>query len=488
MAIRTYLALAAVVAFASCNRRADPRNVEASSAHVQPVAGQIPPEGSVVSYADTVDRVAPAVVTVRSARRVRAPQQFQFQNDPLFDFFFGQGRPQRFGGGGAPQQEQRALGSGVIVRADGYVLTNDHVIDGAEDITVDLSDRRTFKARLVGADKPSDLAVLKIETSNLPVLSPGNSDQVRVGEVCLAVGNPLGVGETVTLGIISAKGRQTGLSDGHFEDFLQTDAPINQGNSGGALVNTRAELIGINSQILSPNGGGNIGIGFAIPSNMAKTVMNQLISHGKVSRGQLGVTVQVITSDLAASLGLKDVAGVLVSSVRSGSAADRAGIKTGDVILELNGAAISDVNTFRNKVAESGAGSDVTLTTVRNGNRQQVHAKLGEFDSNATAPEGGGGGQESNGKLGLELVPVTPDVASQLGIARGTQGLAVASVTPGGIAARAGIQEGDIIQQVNRQTVRSAADVQSALSKSGDRPALVQIQRQGQTIFVPVRQ
>src|SRR5581483_10363409 len=220
----------------------------------QPISGHIAAQGNIVSYADTVDRVAPAVVTVHARTRMRAPQQFDFQGDPFFNWFFGGGSPNRFRGGGQPpMQQETSLGSGVIVREDGYILTNDHVVDGAQQISVDLVDRRNFKAKVVGADKPSDLAVLKISASKLPVLSLGNSDQVRVGDVCLAVGNPLGIGETVTAGIISAKGRQTDLSDGSFEDFLQTDAPINRGNSGGALVNTRGELIGINSQILSPN-------------------------------------------------------------------------------------------------------------------------------------------------------------------------------------------------------------------------------------------
>jgi Do/DeqQ family serine protease len=388
------------------------------------------------------------------------------------------------------EERQRALGSGVIVRADGYILTNDHVVDGAEDISVDMSNRQTYKAKLVGADKPSDLAVLKIDAKDLPLLSPGNSDEVRVGDVCIAIGNPLGIGETVTAGIVSAKGRQTGLSDGNFEDFLQTDAPINQGNSGGALINTRGELIGINSQILSPSGVGNIGIGFAIPSNMAKTVMNQLIEHGKVSRGQLGVTVQHITSDLAAGLGMQQPEGVLVSGVTGGGAGERAGLQTGDVILEIDGKAVNDVNTLRNTIAAAGAGSELTLTTVRNGNRQKVKVKLGAFNGEATGPSPdtrGGNGTVPGGRLGLRLTPVTPEIASQLGAGRGTQGLVVASVDPAGPAASAGIREGDIIQQVNRQPVRSAADVQAALNKAGDRPSLLQVLRQGQSIFVAVR-
>src|SRR3954447_11401162 len=294
------------------------------------------PTAPLISYADMVDQVAPAVVTIRASRRVRAAQQFPFMDDPFFRQFFGGGAPRR-----QQTEVQRALGSGVIVQPDGHILTNHHVIDGAEDIKVDLNSKHTYSARVVGSDAPSDLAVLKISASDLPVLQLADSDRVRVGDVCLAIGNPLGIGESVTAGIISAKGRSTGISDGSFQDFLQTDAPINQGNSGGALVNTRGELIGINSQILSPNGGGNIGIGFAIPSNMAKTVMGQLIGKGKVNRGMLGVTIQPVTSDLAQGLGLKEARGVAISSASAGGPAERAGLKAGDVILQINGKSVN---------------------------------------------------------------------------------------------------------------------------------------------------
>jgi len=448
-------------------------------------AGNISPQGTVQSYADTVDRVAPAVVTVRSARRVKAGGQFPFLGDEFFRRFFGEPGQRNFG---APRDEvEHALGSGVIVRSDGYILTNHHVVDGAEEMSVDLGDRRTFKAKLTGSDAPSDLAVLKIEATNLPVLTPGDSDKVRVGDICLAVGNPLGLGQTVTAGIISAKGRRTDLSDGSFEDFLQTDAPINRGNSGGALVNTRGELIGINSQIVSSTGE-SIGIGFAIPSNMATSVMNQLITKGKVSRGQLGVTIQYINSDLAASLGMKEVRGVLVNQVSRGGAAERAGLKSGDVILAMNGTPINDVNTMRNRVAAAGPGAQVTLQILRDGKPLDMHATLDEFKPEANrSGRAPGGGAPAPGQLGLSVEPLTPDLAERLGLPRTAQGLVADRVAPGSAASEAGIQEGDVIQEVNRQPVRSAEELRAALQKSGDRPALVRVNRQGRTIFLPVR-
>ena len=337
--------------------------------------GNAPSGGTMgtVSYADVVTKAAPAVVTIHSQTRVRQPQQFPFMNDPFFRQFFGERQAQP-----PAEQQRQGLGSGVIIDANGYILTNHHVIDGAEQIKVDLYDNRSLDAKLVGADPPSDLAVLKVEASNLPVLTLGDSDKMRVGDVVLAIGNPLGVGQTVTMGIISAKGRQTGLSNGSFEDFLQTDAPINRGNSGGALVSTNSELIGINSQILSPSGG-SIGLGFAVPSNMARTVAEQLINNGRVRRGQLGVTVLRIPSEEATRLGVTQGPGVVVYQVQPGSGADRAGLQRGDVITALNGTAINEPNTFRNQIAGTQPGSEVTLTVRRNGQEQQVRARLGEF-------------------------------------------------------------------------------------------------------------
>ncbi len=439
------------------------------------------PGGPVLSYADVVDHVAPAVVTIRASQRVRAPQQFPFFDNPFFRQFFGGATPRR-----QPQTElEQALGSGVVVRSDGYILTNDHVVNGAQDIKVDLNTRRTYSAKVVGTDAPSDLAVLKVDASGLPTLGLGDSDKVRVGDIVLAVGNPLAIGETVTNGIISAKGRATDTGTGSFQDFLQTDAPINKGNSGGALVNTRGELIGINSQILSTTGG-SIGIGFAIPSNMARGVMDQLIKRGKVQRGMLGVTVQEITSDLAAGLGLKEARGILIAGVQNGGPAQKAGLRSGDVILQVNGKDVNDSNALRNEIASMSPGTDVTLHILRNGSEQDVHVKLAELNDESAQQEQSGGGNGGVSKLGVELAPLTPDLARQLNLGRGEQGAVVTAVDPSGAAADAGIQEGDVIEEVNRQPVKSPADVQNAIGKSNGKPVLLLINHGGQKRFVAI--
>lgn len=439
---------------------------------------------TVVSYADVVSRVAPAVMTIRSERVVRAPRQFPFFDDPFFRGFFGD----RFGRAPAPREQiQQGLGSGVIITKDGYVLTNYHVIDGAEEIRVELANNRAYDAKVVGVDPRSDLAVLKIGANELPMLTLGDSDRVRVGDVVLAVGNPLGIGQTVTAGIISAKGRSTGLSDGSFESFLQTDAPINQGNSGGALVNTASELVGINSQIISPTGG-NIGIGFAIPANMARRVAEQLIRSGEVRRGRLGVTIQPITSDMAANLGLKEVRGVIVSGVEPGGPAERAGIRQGDVIIAINGNQVSDSNSLRNLIASSAPGTEVTLTVWRDGHEQQLRATLAELPSqpNSQATPDGGGSDDERG-LGMIVTPMTPELASRLGLRGDAQGLVVTDVDAGAAAGSAGLQPGDVIERINRQPVRSQEDLRAAQARAGSRPLLLFVNRRGSKFYLTLR-
>jgi Do/DeqQ family serine protease len=434
-------------------------------------------DGTAASYADIVDRVAPAVVTIRSERTVRMTSQ-ALPDHPFFRDFFGDRLPdpRRM-----PDRREGGMGSGVIVRQDGYILTNQHVVDGAEQVTVEATDGRSFKAKVVGSDAPSDLAVLKIDGANLKTLALGDSDEVRVGDVVLAVGNPLGVGQTVTMGIVSAKGRSTGgTGDGSFEDFIQTDAPINRGNSGGALVNTEGELIGINSQILSPSGG-NIGIGFSIPANMARNVMTQLIEHGEVRRGRLGVTVQAITPELARVFELDQTSGALVSDVESGSPAESAGLKRGDVITALNGAPVRDSNVLRNEIAELQPGTEAKLTVVRDGKEQVLTAKLGELHA-ANRPATHEPGREGSGAFGMSVEPLTAARARELGVSA-RSGVVIAGVGPGSRAEAAGLHAGDVIEQVNRKPVTSVANLREALN-TGSGPALLLVHRGETTVFV----
>jgi Do/DeqQ family serine protease len=431
------------------------------------------------SYADLVAKVAPAVVTVRSERMV---QQTSLQQSPDEDFlrrFFGQE-----GNGRSPRlrptpRRQGGLGSGVVVTADGYILTNNHVVEGASKVRVDFTDGRTFDARVVGTDQPSDLAVLKIAATGLTTVAVGDSDQARVGDVVLAVGNPLGLGQTVTMGIVSAKGRATASGDQNaYEDFIQTDAPINQGNSGGALVSMRGELIGINSQILSPSGG-NIGIGFSIPSNMAQDVMRQLIKGGKVQRGMIGVTVQGVTPEVAKSVGLSTVRGAIVTEVRSGGPAERAGVKQGDVILSLDGKSIDSSNSLRNQVARLAPGTSVTLSLQRDGRERDVKVALGEMHIDVTDNESESSPEHAKGKYGLSVEPLTPELARELNLKAGS-GVVVSEVDPDGAAADAGLQEGDVIEKVNQQSVTTAVELHSALDAAGkEKPALLLVNRRG---------
>ncbi len=476
------LALVAVAGYSIGETQSSRATVAAAPTTVStpaPVANAVP----VASYSGVVSAVAPAVVTVRVESRARmVPTDMQqLPDDPMFREFFGR----RFQ---VPQQRaprrSAGVGSGVITTSDGYILTNNHVVDGADKVRVELTDKRTFDAKVVGADPATDLAVLKIEAKDLKTLPLGDSSKANVGDVVLAIGNPLNVGQTVTMGIISAKGRATGVGADAYEDFIQTDAPINQGNSGGALINVSGELIGINSQILTPTGG-NIGLGFAIPSNMARTVMDQLKTDGKVSRSQLGVRIQGITADLAESLKLADTRGALVSNVDEGSAAARAGLRQGDVIVGVDGEKVSDGNALRNRIASTKPGSKVALEIIRNGSTQTVQATLDAKTAAAARSERGE--SEEGGGFGMTVAPLTPDLARELQLKNRTEGVIIRDLDPNGAAADAGLQEGDVISRVNGETVKTPNDLKAALAKAGAKASLLLVTRDNADVFVTLR-
>src|SRR5215510_1108313 len=337
-----------------------------------------------MSFAPVVKNAQPAVVSIASTKVVKISGDEGLSplfDDPMFRQFFGDRPQNRFG----KQREQReqGLGSGVIVAPDGYILTNNHVIDGANEIRVYTSDKRDLKARVIGADPKTDIAVVKVEANNLSTLPFADSSQAQVGDIVLAIGNPFGVGQTVTMGIISATGRgNLGIED--YEDFIQTDAAINPGNSGGALINASGQLIGINTAILS-RAGGNQGVGFAVPANLARTVMNQLLRNGKVVRGYLGVMIQPVTPEIAKALNLPDARGALVGEVTPGGPAAKAGLEPGDCIVELNGQRVSDSRELRLKTGELAPGSNVKLKLIRGGNPREVSITLGELPNEKVA-------------------------------------------------------------------------------------------------------
>ncbi len=457
----------------------------------QEPAAPVVVDGMRTSYADVVQKTSPAVVRIEAIHKETGNTQMQMPQFPGGDEFKQFQLPQQ----NQRPQVQRGAGSGVIVSADGTILTNHHVVDGAEKITILMNDNKTYEAKIVGTDQPSDLAVLKIEATNLPFLNLGNSDNVRVGDIVLAIGNPLDIGQSVTAGIISAKGRRTGLSDGSFEDFLQTDAPINRGNSGGALVNLSGELIGINSQILSGGpGGGSIGIGFSIPSNMAKSVMDQLIKDGKVRRGMLGIGIQTPTEELAKGLDLQNAEGVLIGSVKAGSAAEKAGLKRYDLITAINGEKMVDSNVLRNKVAGTAPGTEIKVTVLRDGKEMEFTATLDELKTSdqerggRNPDEKGPSPEKESGKLGLSLQPVTPEIAKQLNLDSDNEGMVVTAVEQGGPAAEAGIARGDVILEINRKAVNSIEEVKSTLDSLGSKPIVLLVNRRGQTTLITIEQ
>jgi serine protease Do len=419
------------------------------------------------AFAAVVKKAVPAVVFVRVEKTVErggAASSFQFQdpfdffNDPFFEHFFGphfrqrQRMPRKF--------HQRGQGSGFIISEDGYILINNHVVGDADLIKVKLADGREFKAKVVGADPQSDVAVIKIDATDLPVLRLGDSDKLEVGEWVIAIGNPFGLSHTVTVGVVSAKGRsRIGIND--YEDFIQTDAAINPGNSGGPLVNIHGEAVGMNTAIFSRSGG-YMGIGFAIPINMARAIKDQLLEKGKVTRGWLGVVVQDIDEELARSFGLEKTEGVLIAEVSEGSPAEKAGLKQGDIILRVNGKKVDDPGELRNKIALTSPGAKVKMEVLRENKCKILQVTIGE------QPAGKAMGMAQHkilGKLGLVVQDLTKDLAEQFGYQEG-QGVLVAEVEPGSPASRVSIRPGHLIEEVNRKRVHNMDEFVRALAQS----------------------
>jgi len=423
-------------------------------------------------FSPIVKKTAPSVVSITSTSFMKAADD----GDSLSQLFRGipgfqipdsqQNRPQR---------KQQAAGSGVIMTSDGFILTNHHVVDSATKVHVKLADKREFDARVVGTDSDADIAVIKVEATGLPAVTIGDSSRVEVGDVALAIGNPFGLGQTVTMGIVSALGR-TGLGIEQYENFIQTDAAVNPGNSGGALVNSRGELIGINTAILSESGG-NQGIGFAIPSNMARSLMNQIKDHGKVTRGYIGIFPQDLTPQLASSFGIKDTRGALVASVEDNSPAANGGMMRGDVIREVNGKEINDQGELRNQIADVEPGSTLSMKVLRSGVEKTLSIKVAARPVETASKAGPAPDPGTSGKLGVAIQDINPQIAQQLGLPTSASGVVVTQVQPDSPAAEAGVQRGDVVQEVNRQPVKSASDFRNAVTQS-TKSVLLLIHRQ----------
>ncbi len=405
------------------------------------------------AFSEIVNSVSPSVVNISTTKIYRRETGEPFFEDPFFDFF----KP--FHEFKIPKKwKEQSLGSGVIVSSDGYIITNNHVIEKADEIKVILFDVRTFKGRIIGSDPKTDIAIVKIDADNLPVIPWGNSDKLQVGEFVLAIGNPYGLNHTVTMGIISAMGRaNVGIVD--YEDFIQTDAAINPGNSGGPLVNIKGELIGINTAIFSKTGGYQ-GIGFAAPSNMVRLVMDQLIQKGKVIRGWLGVTIQELTPELSQEFGLGKSRGALVSDVAKGSPAEKAGILRGDIILEFNGKDIKDVSTLRNMVAQSRAGTKISMKILRSGKEYIVSLVIAEMPKEIAKviPNQIPNESKISAFTGLTVTDLTRGISRQLGYGKEEKGVVVIRVEPGCPADEAGIKKGDVIKELDRKKVDNKED------------------------------
>ena len=420
------------------------------------------------------EKVSRSVVNVYSTKTIREnPNISPFFEDPFFRQFFGGGPFQNV----PRERREQALGSGVIISEDGYILTNNHVVDGADEIKVALADNLTkYNAKVVGADPQTDIAVIKVEAKGLPAITITDSDNLGVGDVVLAIGNPFGVGQTVTMGIVSAKGR-AGMGIVDYEDFIQTDASINPGNSGGALVDAGGRLVGINTAILSRNGG-NQGVGFAVPVNLARSVMEQLIEKGKVTRGYLGVKIQPVTPELAKEFKLSDNSGALVSEVTKDSPAEKAGLKEGDVVVQFNGKKVTDSQHLRLMVSQTEPGKNVELKVLRDGKEESFSLELGELTKEGLAKADGrsGGLRRSPGADALDGVTVddlNARTREQFSIPPGVRGAVVAEVDESSAAAAAGLRQGDVILEINRQRVTSAEEaVKRSEAVKGDRVLL----------------
>ncbi|KEZ77365.1 DegQ family serine endoprotease [Salinisphaera hydrothermalis] len=431
------------------------------------------------SLAPMLDKTLPAVVNVVVTGKAQQAPNNPLFNDPFFRQFFN-----------APQQQQMehptAIGSGVIVNADkGYIVTNNHVVRNAQKIEVRLRDNRQFKAKIVGTDPATDLAVIQIKAKNLTQINLANSDKLRVGDFVVAVGNPFGLRQTVTSGIVSGLGRHIGNPEGEqgsrYQNFIQTDASINPGNSGGALLNLKGQLVGINSEILSQSGG-NIGIGFAIPSNLVKTVYQQLIKYGKVKRGMLGVVGQNLTPDLAKAFGLNIDQGVVIAQVMPDSPAAKAGIKQRDVITAVNGKEIDNFSDLQNAIGLRSPGDKVTIDLLRDGKKEQVHATLAKASEMTGAGDASTGGSLNKNLAGAQFGPLTDNNP----LSGDVQGVVVTNVQPGSPAAQAGLQPGDVITSVNRQQISSVSQLHK-LAGPDTKQLLLHVRRGQGALFLLIQ-
>ena len=443
-----------------------------------PVAASTEASRSLPNFTELAKKVGPSVVNVSTTQVRRMAQDVPSP--------FGPGDPrndllERFFGGRIPRapQPRQGVGSGFIIDSDGTILTNYHVVGEAEKISVTLSDGKRYDAKVIGKDQKTDIAVIKIDAGReLSAVSLGDSDRLEVGEWVVAIGNPFGLDHTVTSGIVSAKGRQIGA--GPYDNFIQTDASINPGNSGGPLINLRGEVVGINTAIFSQTGG-NIGIGFAIPTNSVKDLLPQLKDKGRVVRGYLGTTVQKITPEIANSLGIKESGGALVADVVRGSPAEKAGIKTGDVIIEFDRKEIKDSSDLPPVVARVAPGTTVQLKVLREGKQVSLPITVGELKDNEIVASA----QESD--LGLSVQPVTPDIAQSLGLER-AEGLVVSSVKPGSAAEEAGLRSGDVITQINRRPVKNLAEYNREMARNEKgKPVLFLVRRGQSSLFLALK-